>query len=155
MSNWIDISVPIRQGMPEWPGDQPLHIKSLADVERGDDYSLSRATMTWHVGTHMDAPGHFVRGGARIDAFPPDAGVGRARVIAIRDPKQVTARELARHAVRAGERLLFKTRNAPPPPLFLHRRAGDLRSCPPKVTASSPGLDARGAPESLSPAPHR
>ncbi len=112
MSNWIDISVPIREGMHEWPGDRPLRIRSVADVERGDAYSLSRATMTWHVGTHMDAPGHFVRGGARIDAFPPDAGVGRARVIAIRHPRQVTARELARHGVRAGERLLFKTRNA-------------------------------------------
>lgn len=112
MSNWIDISVPIHEGMHEWPGDHPLRIQAVADVEKGDAYSLSRAEMTWHVGTHMDAPGHFVRGGARIDTFPPDTGVGRARVIAIRDPKQVTARELARHGVRAGERLLFKTRNS-------------------------------------------
>lgn len=112
MSNWIDISVPIREGMHEWPGDRPLRIESVADVDKGDAYSLARATMTWHVGTHMDAPGHFVRGGARIDAFPPDAGVGRARVIAIRHPREVTARELARHRIRHGERLLLKTRNS-------------------------------------------
>ena len=40
---------------------------------------MSRATMTWHVGTHMDAPGHFVPGAARVDTFPLDAGIGPAR----------------------------------------------------------------------------
>lgn len=99
--------------MHEWPGDSPLRIQQLADVDRGDPYSLSRATTTWHLGTHMDAPGHFIPGGVRIDAFPPEAGVGRARVIGIRDRHQVTAGELARHAIRPGERLLFKTANSP------------------------------------------
>ncbi len=112
MSTWIDISVPIHPGMHEWPGDDPYKLVQLADVERGDKYTLSRATMTWHVGTHMDAPGHFVGGGARIESFPPDAGIGRARVIGIRHPRFVTAAELSRHRIRPGERLLFKTRNS-------------------------------------------
>lgn len=113
MSSWMDVSLPIHEGMHEWPGDRPLRIHSESDVDKGDPYSLSRATMTWHVGTHMDAPGHFVRKGARIDTFPPEAGVGRARVIAIRDRREITARELAQHRIRPGERLLFKTRNSP------------------------------------------
>lgn len=112
MTSWIDVSVPIREGMHEWPGDRPLRIRAEFDVEKGDAYSLSRATMTWHVGTHMDAPGHFVAGGSRIDAFPPEVGVGRARVIGIRGRREITARELAAHRIRAGERLLFKTRNS-------------------------------------------
>jgi arylformamidase len=112
ISTWIDVSVPIHPGMHEWPGDNPFRLQWVADVERGDAFSLSRATTTWHVGTHMDAPGHFVRGGARIDAFPPEAGIGRARVIGIRHPRYVTSAELARHRIRPGERLLFKTRNS-------------------------------------------
>ncbi len=112
MPKWIDISVPLRPGMHEWPGDHPFEVEQLADVERGDQFTFSRASMTWHVGTHMDAPGHFVRGGARIDAFPADAGIGPARVIAIRHPRLVTAAELTRHRIRAGERLLFKTPNS-------------------------------------------
>jgi arylformamidase len=112
MRDWIDISIPIHPGMHEWPGDDPFALEQIADVDRGDAYTLSRATMTWHVGTHMDAPGHFVRGGQRIDSFPPDAGVGRARVIGIRHPTAVTAGELARHRIRPGERILLKTRNS-------------------------------------------
>ena len=34
------------------------------------------------------------------------------RVVAIRHPRLVTAAELSRHRIRAGERLLFKTRNS-------------------------------------------
>ena len=98
--------------MHEWPGDDPFRLEPVLDIERGDKYSVSRATMTWHVGTHMDAPAHFVRGGARIDGFPAEAGVGRARVIAIRHPRFVTTAELSEHRVRPGERLLFKTRNS-------------------------------------------
>ncbi|RPJ71633.1 MAG: cyclase family protein [Acidobacteria bacterium] len=108
---WIDVSVPIRPGMPQWPGDQPLDVRSDTDVERGDEYSSSRASLGWHTGTHMDAPGHFVRGGARIDRFPPETGIGPARVVGIRHRKLVTAAELKAHAIRRGERILFRTRN--------------------------------------------
>jgi len=50
--------------MPQWPGDQPLRVTSATDVERGDEYTSSRVSLGWHTGTHMDAPGHFVRGRA-------------------------------------------------------------------------------------------
>jgi arylformamidase len=109
---WFDLSAPIHPGMHEWPGDDHLRIDQLADVDRGDAFTFSRVTMTWHVGTHMDAPGHVIPGGARIDRFPPDAGVGPARVVPIRNRRAVTAAELATCRIRAGERLLFKTRNS-------------------------------------------
>lgn len=109
---WIDVSVPIRPGMPQWPGGQPLDVRSDSDVERGDEYSSSRASLGWHTGTHMDAPGHFVRGGVRIDRFPPETGIGPARVVGIRHRKLVTAAELKAHAIRRGERILFRTRNS-------------------------------------------
>jgi arylformamidase len=97
MNRWIDISVPIRPGMHEWPGDHPFELEPLAQIERGDQFTFSRVSMTWHVGTHMDAPGHAVRDGARIDAFPPDAGIGAARVNA---DAGVDGRAARRGAVR-------------------------------------------------------
>jgi arylformamidase len=109
---WIDVSVPIRNGMHEWPGDAPFESTVVADVDRGDDYSLTKNRLTWHLGTHMDAPGHFVRGGARIDQFPLEAGMGPARVVGISHPRLVTAAELRRCAIRRGERILFRTRNS-------------------------------------------
>jgi len=35
--------------------------------------------------------------------MPFEAGIGRARVIAIRDPESIKTKELERHGIRAGE----------------------------------------------------
>jgi len=60
----------------------------------------------------MDAPLHFVQRGRPIDRLPLDATVGRARIIAIQDPRIIDLEELRRQRIRVGERLLFKTRNS-------------------------------------------
>jgi len=111
-SPWIDISVPLRTGMVQWPGDPPTRISRVQDMTRGDPCTISRIEMCVHAGTHMDAPAHFIRGGGVIDGMPVDTGIGPARVIAIHDLKSITAQELAGHRVRRGERLLFKTLNS-------------------------------------------
>lgn len=112
MSNWIDISVPVRNGMVHWPGDPPFHIERALDQEKGDVATVSKMTLGVHTGTHMDAPLHFIRHARSIDSMPLDATVGRARVIEIRDPKSIKREELLGHAIAAGERILFKTTNS-------------------------------------------
>lgn len=109
---WIDISVPLRPGMVHWPGDPEVVIERVSDLARGDVATVSRIDMSAHTGTHVDAPAHFLPGGAGVDALPIDAVVGRARVIEIVGRAAITARELRRHRIRRGERLLFKTRNS-------------------------------------------
>jgi len=44
--------------------------------------------------------------------MPLDATVGRARVIAVRDPEAIKIEELRRHRIRKSERILFKTQNS-------------------------------------------
>lgn len=109
---WIDVSVPLRTGMVHWPDNPPVAVERTMDLGRGDACTVSRLSMGAHTGTHVDAPSHFVPGGASLDALPFEAVVGRARVIAIRSPRAVTVEELRRHAIRRGERLLFRTRNS-------------------------------------------
>jgi len=109
---WIDVTVPLRDGLVHWPGDPPLAIERVADLERGDPATVSKLTMGVHTGTHMDAPSHFLRGGATIDTLPFDATMGPAHVIAISDPESVKPAELRSHRVRRGERLLLRTRNS-------------------------------------------
>ena len=111
-SPWIDVSVTLRTGMVNWPGDPSVRISHALDMERGDPCTVSLLEMGAHSGTHMDAPAHFVRGGAGIDDMPPDAAIGSARVISIRDRKSIKPDELLRHAIRRGERVLFKTHNS-------------------------------------------
>ena len=109
---WIDISTPLRRGMVTWPGDPPTRVRRALDMAQGDPCTVTALECCAHAGTHLDAPGHYLPGGAGIEAMPPEAALGRARVIAIEHPHRITAEELARHRIRPGQRLLFKTANS-------------------------------------------
>jgi arylformamidase len=109
---WIDISVPLRNGMVVWPGDQPTRIERVSAIERGDTANVSAMSLGLHAGTHIDAPLHFLDGQASTADMPPSALVGPARVVAIRDPKAIRVRELEPLRIRRGERILFHTRNS-------------------------------------------
>lgn len=112
MNDWIDISVPVRNGMVHWPGDPPFQLERTMRQEKGDVCTLSRITLSVHTGTHMDAPLHFIPNAPTIDSMPIDATVGRARVIAIRDRKAIHREELLEHEIVDTERILFKTGNS-------------------------------------------
>jgi arylformamidase len=111
-NKWIDISIPIRTGMVNWPGDPPVDIERVSDVRRGDSCTLSKIGMGSHTGTHIDAPRHFLAEGKPISQIPIEATVGTARVIEILDPESIKPEELSRHHLRRGERVLFKTLNS-------------------------------------------
>jgi arylformamidase len=112
VTDWIDISVGITNRMPHWPGDPAPRVRRVADMSRGDVCNVTAIDMPAHTGTHMDAPLHFVAGGAPIDTMPLDATVGEARLIAIENEEVITPAELAAHHIQRGERLLFKTVNS-------------------------------------------
>ena len=111
-TNWIDISIPFRNKMVHWPTDPVPRVERIKDRDKGDPVTLTEMQFIDHVGTHVDAPLHFIAGGRTIDKMPIDATMGRARVIEIKDPKSVTLKELMPHGIRRGERILFKTRNS-------------------------------------------
>ncbi len=112
MNNWIDISVPLRNGMVTWPGDAPFERTSTLDIASGDPCNLSQISTTAHIGTHMDAPRHYLADGAGMESMPLDASIGRARVIEIQDPEVIRSSELEPHHLAKGERVLFKTGNS-------------------------------------------
>jgi arylformamidase len=111
-NEWIDISVPVREGMPQWPGDPSLRMERVMDQTNGDVCTLTRVNMGAHTGTHMDAPLHFVRNSPTMEQMPIDATVGPARVIRITNPKAIHRDELLPHAIQPGERILFRTANS-------------------------------------------
>jgi arylformamidase len=111
MSEWIDVTVPIRAGMVHWPDNPPVHLESAEEVHEGGICRVSNLSLGVHTGTHFDAPNHFDVPGGGIEALPLDALVGEARVLEIAgscvDRPDLTDREITR-----GERLLFKTSNS-------------------------------------------
>jgi arylformamidase len=112
-SNWIDVTVPLREGMAIWPGDIKIQIERRKSMERGDGANNSAIHFGVHTGTHMDAPRHFIAKGKSIDQLPLDTSVGPARVIEIKDKVSIKAEELKQYNIKRGERILFKTVNSP------------------------------------------
>jgi arylformamidase len=110
--DWIDISVPLRNGMPHWPDNPPLRIDRTMDLDCGDEATVSTLFIGSHTGTHMDAPLHFIKSGQAMHEMPLTATIGRAQIIEIHNPDAITLEELRRHAIRPGDRLLFKTKNS-------------------------------------------
>lgn len=112
MSDWIDVSVPLYNGMVVWPGDAPFQRSNTLQISQGGACNLSQISCSVHIGTHMDAPRHYLEGGAGIETMPIAATVGRARVVEINDPESIRIEELEQHHLTKGDRVLFKTRNS-------------------------------------------
>ena len=110
---WIDVSVPLRNGMVHWPDNPPVLIERTLNIELGDVANVSKLSMGAHTGTHMDAPLHFFQKGKGIHTMPLSVAMGQARVIEIRDPESIKPEELRPHQIQRGETILFKTRNSP------------------------------------------
>jgi arylformamidase len=112
-ANWIDVTVPLRNGMVVWPGDIKVQIEHRVSTKREQSHMNSWINMGVHTGTHMDAPLHFIANGKSIDWLPFDVTVGPARVIEIKDKVSIKTEELQQYNIQRGERILFKTRNSP------------------------------------------
>ncbi len=109
---WIDVSVPIRSGMVHWPGNPAIVITQTEHLQHGDVATVSMLGCGVHTGTHIDAPNHFILGGAGVDAFRLDRLIGPARVLDMDELTRIRRRDLESLGIRAGDRVLFKTRNS-------------------------------------------
>jgi kynurenine formamidase len=74
--------------IPQWPGDPPVEIETVAELEK-DGYYLRRFSLGEHSATHMNAPNSFYSQGISIDQYPAESLIAKAVVIDIR--KQAAA----------------------------------------------------------------
>ena len=108
-----DISLPISETLVVWAGDPPVRLPKLMDMAAGDELTLSGLEISAHTGTHVDAPAHFLAGGAGVEALSLDSLVGPAFVVEAPSVDALSAEALAGLAIPPGaERLLFRTRNS-------------------------------------------
>lgn len=111
-NDWIDVSLTLKPGMLHWPGDPPVLIERVRDMDKGDTVNLSRMVMGVHSGTHVDAPLHFISGSRGIDCVPLHLLIGEARVLEIAANESVKEKDLAGHNIENGERILLRTGNS-------------------------------------------
>jgi arylformamidase len=108
----IDISVPNGPGQHVYPGDPAPRVERAKRIADGDVCNVSLLTLGSHTGTHVDAPYHFIDGGARLGEVALDRMVGEAVVLDLRGRVAVDAAALAGAAVRAGDIVLCRTDNS-------------------------------------------
>lgn len=108
-----DISVGISPDLPVWPGDPPVKLERLKDVAKGDDSTVTHLSFGAHVGTHVDAPLHFLEGGDTVDHLPLRLLTGRAYVVDMGKAETIDEAALQRvNLPPRTRRVLFKTRNS-------------------------------------------
>jgi arylformamidase len=109
-----DISLPISPTLPVWPGDPAVVLEKVSSMDAGAHDNVSRLACGVHVGTHVDAPHHFLNDYRTVESLALDTLVGPAQVVQIPpDVKVVNAEALEKAALPVGtERLLLKTSNS-------------------------------------------
>lgn len=109
----IDISLPVREGVPIWPDSTGVHLEWTKKVSKGDLSNLTRLDMDVHIGTHVESPLHSFADVAAIDQIPLEVFIGKALVAHIPAVKIVTAADLEKlNLPRKPERLLLRTDNS-------------------------------------------
>jgi arylformamidase len=109
-----DISQPLAPGAWTWPGDRPFEPSRSWRMEEGAPINVGHVAMSCHTGTHIDAPFHYVAGGATSESIDLEACIG---------PCVVTRLEhLAGAAGHA--RILVKASGGAPAPAVIERLDG-------------------------------
>ena len=123
----VDLSLPIDEHMP----GVTIHPAKRLEV---DGWNASTLSLYSHAGTHMDAPAHFIHGGASIDQQGLGVCCGPAKVVNLApvEPRELlTVARLgdAANGIVAGDRILLRT--------DWHPRYGtpEYRSALPRISA--------------------
>jgi arylformamidase len=109
-----DVSLTVSPDLPTWPTDPKILLEQVEKIEAGGIANVSRMDSYVHAGTHIDAPIHFIPGGAAIESIPLDILIGTACVVEIPDTEAtITKAVLSQLSIPMDcKRILFKTSNS-------------------------------------------
>lgn len=106
----IDITQTVEPGMGRYDSIADFQYEWLRHYDAGGGMALSRFTMTSHLGTHIDAPYHFMESGSRAADIPLETLCGAAQVVDARGRAYIDGAFLRTIPLRA-PRVLFRTDN--------------------------------------------
>jgi arylformamidase len=110
-----DVTLPLFDGMPGYPGDPAVSVRPHCAIAQGDPCNTSLIALGSHAGTHIDAPRHFIDGAESVDQLALERLVGPARVAEVRVAGDIDAVALQGIITPRCRRLLLKTRNSARP----------------------------------------
>jgi arylformamidase len=110
-TRFLDLSRPVEQGMPFYPGDVAPRVEVYArHAEQG--WGANTLFMSEHSGTHLDAPFHLLPGGETVERIPLERLTGPALVLDVshRWPGQaISLEDLAGMALTPLDALILRT----------------------------------------------
>lgn len=110
-----DISLPLSPETVRWPGTIRPERSVDSDVNHGDQATVSAWTLGSHIGTHVDAPAHFIPDGEDIASVSLSPYLGPCVVL---DLTEIAGRDIeradleSRNELDGHVRVLFKTSNS-------------------------------------------
>lgn len=107
----IDITRTIGLDTLVYPGDTGPSLLRTASLAAGDTCNATRLDMSAHVGTHLDAPAHFIPGAATIEELPLERFCLSAHVVDTGAVGVILPEHLRGIEITAGDAVLFKTSN--------------------------------------------
>jgi arylformamidase len=108
-----DLTLTISEDLPVYPGDPPIRLSRLSSIDQGEEANLTYLSSTVHIGTHVDAPDHFLGDGRTVDKIPIDLMVGESLLIELPSKGSITRADLQEASIPSGtRRLLLKTSNS-------------------------------------------
>jgi len=97
----VDLTMPISHGMDAFPGEPSATFTRFSSLEDGG-IEMWHAALFSQLGTHVDAPSHFLAGGATVESVPLSHGIGPAIVVDADEPTAPLGPEVfAPHEARA------------------------------------------------------
>ncbi len=103
----IDLTMPLDEKTPPYPGDTPLKLRQLETIQN-DGCNKKSITCTTHCGTHIDVPAHMIVNGATLDELPLDRFMGDGVLIDVRK-KEITVNCLKEQKIPEQSVVLFLT----------------------------------------------
>jgi arylformamidase len=108
-----DISVPLSEATPTYPGDPGIEITNHSSLKDGDPANVSLLHFGAHSGTHVDAPAHFIENGSKVGSLALTNLIGKVAVVNVPQETRVINQEfITINCEQTCERIIFKTRNS-------------------------------------------
>jgi arylformamidase len=80
MTRIVDLTMTLQEGMVTYPGHPVVEITQLARFGY-EGKETRRIVLGTHTGTHIDAPRHYIEGGATVESISPEVLCGPARLL--------------------------------------------------------------------------
>lgn len=113
MHQIIDITLPLDENIPVWPGSEGIQLRNAMSILDGDPANVTLLSCDVHTGTHIDAPRHFMISGKTTDEFPLNTFIGPAYLVHLPALDSITASALEQaHIPLDAARLLIRTDNS-------------------------------------------